>query len=667
MDNSLAHLKARFLRLLEGAEVLSLDIFDTTLGRRCQEFKDVFRILEEQLVMDHGEVFRDFASLRSQADRRARERIWNERRREEIDLDDIYRVLAEMRPDWPLSPSEMAAREMGVEHRLLYPIALAKWMIAEARERGLRVVFTSDMYLPKSFCEMCLHEQGFTDYDAFFLSSEVGLLKYNGKLFDHALQTLGIEPGKMLHVGDNPRTDLQQPTRKGIRALQAPTPALPLARHPLKARPEADTRQRLLYGLARQGACLEGCQTDPFWFRIGYQIGGPLLAGYLQFIAGRLAGRNLGKVYFLSRDGYILKQAYDRLAEGRRDLPPSGYLYASRRALNFASIEQIDTAVENWLAEGIHLRVQDFLHRIGLDPLAHEADIRSAGFTGAEQVVVEGADYANLRKLYRLIEPSLLEAAREEREAYLDYLVQEGVHLKDPMVLVDVGWMASIQHSFRRLLRARFPDIHLEGHYIGTYPEARQRADAASQHACYLMQYGEPAAVMRTIRHCVGLLEFFFAAPERTFLRMRRNEQGRLEPEFAAAHENAADLPALEGIHSGMLTYLEEALKINPASPPVHQPEEIAGLLHRLLAEPTPEEATRLGDIRYADGYGAFFHHSWMARPASLREMGLNKAKWKKAFKASHWPKGWFTRLGRVERLLFRWMHPRPNFSKPYG
>lgn len=668
MKEPLAQLQARFLRLLDGARLLSLDVFDTTLGRRCSAFPDVFLLMEEDLTREFGSCFKGFVAKRRAADRTARERIWSERQREEIDLSDIYRVLMEAHPDWPIDAEALAAREMGAESRLLYPIPLAAWMIREARNRGLQVVFTSDMYLPRAFCESCLRENGFTDFDAFFLSSEVGVLKFNGKLFDHLLVQTGIPASQVLHVGDNLRTDVQQPAAKGIRTLQVPLAEVPLVNHPLATvQPSDASPRRLLLGLAKAGARLELLAEDAFWFRIGYQIGGPLLTGYTRFIADRLAGRGLDKVFFLSRDGCILKQAYDRLAASRPDLPGSGYLYASRRALNFASLEALDPTTENWLAEGIHLRVEDFLRRINLEPEAHLDAIRSVGFSGPGQLVVEGADYTHLRELYRKLEPVLVAAAADEREAYLDYLEQEGAALQRPLVLVDVGWMASIQHSFRRLLRRRHPDIRLEGHYLGTYPEARGRADAGSLHACYLMEYGQPQQAMATIRHCVGLLEFFFAAPEKTFIRMERLPDGSLQPQFALQHENAEDLPALAGLHHGMLAYLDQALALNPVAPPVHDSAEVMALLHRLLAAPTSGEAARLGDIRYADGYGAFFHHAWMARPPRLSQLGFAKTAWKKAFKASHWPRGWVARLQPWERLLFRCLHPKPKFSKPYG
>lgn len=172
---------------------------------------------------------------------------------------------------------------------------------------------------------------------------------------------------------------------------------------------------------------------------------------------------------------------------------------------------------------------------------------------------------------------------------------------------------------------------------------------------------------MRTIRHCVGLVEFFFAAPEPTFLSMRREADGSLLPQFAPFHENARDLPALAMLHEGILEYVGHAAAIGKTYPFRVSPDWVLAFLHRLLAEPTREEANRLGDIQYADGYGAYFHHTQMAEAVDLRVFGLNKQRWKRAFKQSHWPKGFVMRLSPLGRWLFRRLHPRARFDKSYG
>lgn len=658
---------------LAGIEVLSLDVFDTALGRRCALPDDVFTILEAELVAAHGNVFHGFAGIRREADAKARRRAWDERQAEEILLDDIYTLLKEEHPAWPLDAEELVRAELDLERRLLYPIDNTKALIRAARKAGKKVIFISDMYLPRDFCEARLKEHGFSDYDAFYLSSTVGVLKHTGKLFQHVLKDLGIVPAKMLHVGDNPKSDVKQAARLGIQTALVGRAIDSLHRFPanpllsLVSQPSRSPQQSLLLGLSARGCLREELAGDPFWYRMGYQVAGPLIYGYVRFLIESLRGRGIPRVHFLSRDGYILKQVYEILTAGRDDCPVADYLYASRRALNFASILELDPKTEDWLAEGVGLTVGDFLKRIHIDPENHLSAIKACGFTGTDHKVVGGHEYDNLRQLYREISPAILAAAAKERSVYLEYLRQKDVFDSKPFVLVDVGWMTSIQRSFEKLIHIEAPGLPLEGYYIGSYPQAIERAGPLSKHVHYLMQYGYPEETLDVLRHCVPIIEFFFAAPEHTFLHMAGNREDGFRPVLAESHDNADDLPALRQIHKAVIEYVKEMKAAFGDQGPGVQAEDVMRLLRRLLIEPTAEEARRLGNLKYADGYGSFFKHTSMAAPSGLMALGLNKRKWKTEFKAAHWRKGYYTRLTPVERLVFKILYPAAKFSKPHG
>ena len=180
------------------------------------------------------------------------------------------------------------------------------------------------------------------------------------------------------------------------------------------------------------------------------------------------------------------------------------------------------------------------------------------------------------------------------------------------------------------------------------------------------MSYGAPPEALSIIRHCVCLVEFFFAAHEHTFLFMKKDGDAFV-PELASFHENEKDLSSLKAIHDGILEYVDEFCTATGEHPIKLDPSDILLLLKRLLADPTTEEAQHLGEIHYADGYGSYFHHTCMARPSGFKKLGLSKRKWKKEFKRSHWPKGYYARLSALEKFIFKWMHPGHVFSKPYG
>jgi HAD superfamily hydrolase (TIGR01549 family) len=664
----------RLLRRLRHAEVLSLDIFDTTLARACLRPEDVFDLMEARLRRAHGDLFSGFARARREIDRVARRAAWDARQVEEITLDDIGRCLEREHPAWTGWGSRLAALELETEASLLYGLDHAHALIAAARRLGKQVILVSDMYLPQPFIEAQLQAHGFTDYDRLFLSSTIGLLKSSGRLFTHVVRELGIAPGRILHVGDHPRTDVLQGRRAGLRTWLVPRAAASLARLPRY--PLAGTDKAAAAHLPLPDRCLLGAlarhavnraarpPAEAFWHALGWRFAGPVVYGYVHHLIGQLRGRGLERVYFLSRDGRILKAIYDELTAGLDDCPRSAYLYASRRALNFAAIERLDPTAEDWLAEGIRLTVGEFLARIGLTAADHAAAIRAAGFSGPEHPVVGGHEYQWLRQLYRAIEPAIIAAAAGEQACYLDYLRAEGVFSGGPFVLVDVGWMASLQRSYEAMLRPLAPELAIEGHYIGTYAPAAARENPLSRHHCWLLRHGEPLATQQTIRHCVAILEFFFAAPENTFIRIRRNGGGGLAPEFHHSHDNAADLQALAALQDGITAFARVIGHAGGAPGPGVAPATAVALLHRLLAEPTAEEARRLGDLHFADGWGGVFFHTRMARPEHFWRLIWNKTAFKRVFKQAHWPMGWYRRLSPPARLLFRILHPGRRYHR---
>ena len=70
----------------------------------------------------------------------------------------------------------------------------------------------------------------------------------------------------------------------------------------------------------------------------------PVLFCYVRFILDSAAEHNIHRIYFLSRDGYILKQIADVIAE-RENLPvKTSYLYVSRYSLRNALYYKCESA-----------------------------------------------------------------------------------------------------------------------------------------------------------------------------------------------------------------------------------------------------------------------------------------------------------------------------------
>lgn len=651
-------------------EVLSLDIFDTTLARLSGPPESVFALLESRLVEELGAQFSGFAQRRVEIDSAARRKAWDDRQVEEITLDDIYASLAESWAPAQGLEDKLSALEEELEAHVLYGLEGTRRLISAARARHKKVIFVSDMYLSESFIAQQLERCGFSDYDHLFVSSAEGRLKWSGKLYEAVEERLQLPSTHFFHVGDNAEVDGKKAQAVGWKSHVVAKPETEfnkLGTHPFaqKLASSAPPSDHLIQTalLSRHFDPLPQEQNNSFCFDFGFEYAAPLYFGFLRFILQKVKGRGLESVYFLSRDGYFLKELYDALTEGNNAYPKSKYLYASRRGLKFPAIEKIDAATEDWLVEGIHLSVGDFIARMGMDPAEFADHISRYGFRDSNHIVSSGFDYDALRRLFREIEPAILAAAKDERDLYLDYL-QETLGADEPFVMIDVGWNASLQKALKHIFRLGGIQRPLEGLYLGTYEGARPAAADDSTHASYLVNYAQPAEHLRLIRYGVALIEFLFAAPETTFLRMERNTSGELHPLLHSLHENAEDLSELSDIHDGVRAFFGRIGPLALAPGLELSPVSIVHITHRWLAEPTREEARYLSKIAYPDGWGGVFHHSRMADTSGFWSRALRPKKTKSHFKSSHWRPGYYALLSPFQRVILKLHHPAMRMDR---
>lgn len=75
------------------------------------------------------------------------------------------------------------------------------------RGRGYRLAVLSNN---DARCRKVLSELGLLEYfEALFLSGEIGFEKPDPRIFKHVMDCTKVEPGRILHVGDSPRHDLE--------------------------------------------------------------------------------------------------------------------------------------------------------------------------------------------------------------------------------------------------------------------------------------------------------------------------------------------------------------------------------------------------------------------------------------------------------------------------
>lgn len=199
------------------------------------------------------------------------------------------------------SPHEAMSTEVAIEARVAKPNPFALHLLEVAKERGIRVVLLSDMYLGKAAIKRtwCLLGAGVPAalYEQLLVSSEFGVSKHGGELFERMLALYpGVAKERILHLGDNYASDVVAPRAHGLLACHydslTDNPSGVLALEAAQF-PEGTRRLDPVRNLAQ--ATDERADRDPNdegkpWFAFGAEVLGPFVASYADWVV-RMRGQ----------------------------------------------------------------------------------------------------------------------------------------------------------------------------------------------------------------------------------------------------------------------------------------------------------------------------------------------------------------------------------------
>lgn len=328
----------RMAEELASYDIVSFDIFDTLVLRPFSEPTDLFYIVGQKLG------YMDFKRIRMEAEYKARIRKFDRCGSYEADLSEIWEQLERMTG---LDKTVGMQAEIETELSLCYANPYMKQVYRKLRECGVRIIITSDMYLSGKELDRLLRGCGYDGYGMIFVSCELQKSKGDGRLFDY-IKSYFLEkrnmPNEMqgkhspqqntqnkrggltfAHVGDNRISDVKMARKHGFIPFFYPNANMnTLLYRPYDMSPIIGGAYRgLVNNHIYSGLC-----RDSRYSEYGYVYGGLLTVGYCGFIHRYCKAHGIEKILFLSRDGEILKKAYELLYPEEE----TAYVYWSRLA-----------------------------------------------------------------------------------------------------------------------------------------------------------------------------------------------------------------------------------------------------------------------------------------------------------------------------------------------
>lgn len=180
-------------------------------------------------------------------------------------------------------------------------------------------------------------------------------------------------------------------------------------------------------------------------FDMGYCMFGPVIYDFVKWIYDNSSEYN--QLWFLSREGWILKKAYDVYSKNvGEDNPKSLYFLASRRATSLAAIKNIED-IKEILSSNYKGGVKNLVKsRLGLD-INKDFDIS----------LPEDIDM-----VMSLVDvDKVIKRANIERKNYINYIG----NIEDKIAVVDVGYSGTIQYYLAKLLNKKIDGLYLCSHF----------------------------------------------------------------------------------------------------------------------------------------------------------------------------------------------------------
>ncbi|MCL2718131.1 MAG: hypothetical protein FWE14_05055 [Lachnospiraceae bacterium] len=432
---------------------ISFDIFDTLIKRNVSKPSDIFLLVEERYNCENPEdKIKGFLYTRRQTAKEIRDMNPNK----EITINEIYDKI-------PLEKSqkaELKRLEIDIELKACQRNPEIYDLYQMCLSRNQKVILTSDMYLTQDIIEMILAKNGITNYHKLYLSSEISLKKSTGDLFDFLLKDLEISPKNLLHIGDNKRADLMKPFLRGIRVSYIPRRNIKTLYITEKEIYDSTLEKGLVYSFINNQ--LNFYIKKDRAFRLGYEVLGPLVFGFCEFIHNYAKKEDINTLFFMARDAYIIKKAYEYM------FPESSiryeYTYITRASLRIYYLlnrNGIDD-LHHTMSPHRKYSIEELIMAIKLNPKDYETVCHKDGLCLNSKISAK--DIINYQELYKALQRDMKEQTESVNDLII-YLKQCGFYKN--VGIVDIGWYGTAQQMLNRFTETNELNTNTIGLYCG--------------------------------------------------------------------------------------------------------------------------------------------------------------------------------------------------------
>lgn len=365
--------------------------------------------------------------------------------------------------------------------------------------------------------------------------------------------------------------------------------------------------------------------SNEYYSKFGYNIFGPLLLKFSYWLNENLKEKKITKVYFLARDGYILKKSFDLIKS--KEIK-SYYLYASRRSIIVPSLVKVKNFNEIFelISFPKYITLRKLLKKVGFDEITD--DINNIFYDDEldkEYEISFLKDDITFQKKFKMVLPIILNNSNLEFKELNKYLMQN--KFEDKVAIVDIGWYGSMQKALNNISS----NVDIYGFYLGLYPKGNYYDEKKS--------FGFLFDKFHNVEECQNvfsyryIFEFLTLAQHGSVKRFTSHGVEFYDYEYEGCIEK--DISII--IQNSAIKYIKDNCNI------VFKNIKYDYAISKFFLKPKLIDIKMFGDIRFEDG-----DYCFMAKPKSIFHYLFHITSLIDDFKKCGWKLGFMKRFLKI-------------------
>lgn len=322
----------------------SFDVFDTLITRKTATPEGIFALIQEKLIKKQeylkfsDYIKNNFYNLRINSERLAWHNYCEIGGAEDITIEQIYEAMGMTGSLTHEEIQKLIFLEKETEFENVVAIDVNISMIKELIDNGEHVVLISDMYLDKkTIQDMLIKVDPIFKKVNLYVSSEYKKSKWSGNLYSIVKNNEQISYKNWIHCGDNLVSDIKSAEKLGIETKVFSFETFMKCEEEILKDNKNNSFIQLTIGSARNIRLkdkLAGAAA------IGASIGGSILFPYVWWILQESIRKSIKRLYFIARDGFVLKKIADIIIKNHNYDIQTYYIYGSRLAWRIPSFSE---------------------------------------------------------------------------------------------------------------------------------------------------------------------------------------------------------------------------------------------------------------------------------------------------------------------------------------